>query len=195
MGQRQKREADQLFKEQKQRKEFQWEQFDSLPICPADESDRAPSVSTGATVRLAFAALETSSVGSESEGTTSKAQPPTVPPHLRQGQTFENEDNALYEIRDYDGKGGGFFCVSEQDVNRNVPIAPPSVSTGVEKYDLAADDADDEMPDEEEDEDAPIGPCLADQPSLDQHPEGIHVEVYCTGCHQNVNPLQHLSGV
>ncbi len=103
----------------------------------------------------------------------------------------------MFEIRDYDGKGGGFFCVSEQDVNRNVPIAPPSVSTGVENYDLAADDAYDEMPDaEENDEDEPIGLRLADQP-LDQHPEGISVEVYCKGCHQNVkpHPLQRLPRV
>ena len=157
-------------------------------MIPTDESDREPSVSTGATARLAFAALETSSVGSESEGTTSKAQPPTVPPHLRQGQTFENEDNALFEIREYDGKGGGFFCVSEQDINRNVPIAPPSVSTGVEKYDLAADDADDEMPDaEEEDEDAHIGPSLEDQP-LDQHADGAPVQVTCLRCHQTIEP-------
>ena len=52
----------------------------------------------------------------------------------------------MFEVRDYDGKGGGFFAVSEQDVNRNVPIASLSVSTGV-KADMAADDADDEMPD------------------------------------------------
>jgi hypothetical protein len=82
------------------------------PMIPTDESDREPSVSTGATARLAFAALETSTLGSESEGTTSKATMPRVPPHLRQGQTFENEDNALFDLRDYDGKGGGYFAVS-----------------------------------------------------------------------------------
>ena len=52
-----------------------------------------------------------------------------------------------------------------------------------------ADDADDEMPDDDKDEDEPIGPCLADQ-LLDQHPEGTNVEVYCTGCHQNVKPTR-----
>jgi hypothetical protein len=68
-----------------------------------------------------------------------------------------------------------------------VPIAPPSVSTRVEA-DLAADDADDEMPDaEENEEDEPIGPSLQDLP-LDQHPAGTNVDVYCTSCHQNVRP-------
>ena len=177
-----------LFKEQQRRKEHHWEQFGTTPLCPSDESDRAPSVSIGATARLAFAALETSSVGSETEGATSKAPMPTVPPRQRQGHTFGNEDNALFEVRDYDGTGGGFFAVSEQGVNRNVPIASPSVSTGV-KADTAADDADDGMPDaEEDDEDEPIGPRLVDQP-LDEHPAGTAIEVHCTGCHRDVKPI------
>ncbi len=113
-----------------------------MPMVPPDESDRALSETSGATARLAFSALETSSVGSEMEGASSKAGMPTVPPRQRQGQSFENEDNALFDVRVYDGKGGGFFALSEQNVNRSVPIASPSELSGV-KADAAADDADD----------------------------------------------------
>ncbi len=108
--------------------------------------------------------------------------PHKAPPYLRGAQTFNVENNALFE--DYDGLGGGRFCVSEQDINRLVAPSIPtrSASAGVEEYDIAAGDADDEQSDEEVEE-APIGPLPNDHPILLNLSK---IPLYCSSCHQNV---------
>jgi hypothetical protein len=162
-----------------------------VPMCPPDASDSAPSELSGATARLAFTALEASSVGSETEGGTSMAGMPIGPSDHRQGQTFQNKDGALFDVKDYDGKGGGIFALSEKDVNRNVLIAAPSELSGV-LADEAADEADDEMPAlEESDDDEPLGPRMADQPLIALPPGVVQVMVYCTSCHQDVTPVHY----
>ncbi len=84
-----------------------------------------------------------------------------------QGQTFLDKDNALFDPKDYDGGGGGIFTLSEQNVNRSVPVAAPSALAGV-LVDEAADEADDEaMPAlEESDDDEPLGPRVEATPMI-----------------------------
>ena len=112
-----------LAENQKLLNELNWEKFGSMPdapedgvelMCPPDVADSAPSELSGATARLALTALEASSFGSETEGGTSMAGMPIGPSDHRQGQTFQNRDGALFYFKDYDGKGGGIFTLSEK---------------------------------------------------------------------------------
>ena len=116
----------------------------------------------GATARLAFNALEASSIGSETEGGTLADMPYE---DRSQGQSLVDKDGALYDPKQYDGGGGGIFALSERNVNRSVPVAAPSALAGV-LVDEAADEADDEaMPAlEESDDEEPLGPRTEDMP-------------------------------
>ncbi len=125
-----------LAEDQKLLNELNWEKFGSMPaapedsvelLCPPDVSDSAPSELSGATARLALTALEASSFGSETEGGTLADMP--FEDHS-QGQTFQNKDGALFDVQDYDDRGGGIFALSEQNVNRSMPIAAPSELAG-----------------------------------------------------------------
>ena len=87
--------------------------------------------------------------------------------------------------------GSARYAVSEQDVNRSMPITwpPPSASAGVDQFDMAAGDADDEQADDEDDEDEPVGPQISDVPVLsDDIPK---IMLYCTSCNQNVMPVRY----
>ncbi len=161
-------DIDELAKNQKLLNELNWEALGNMPqpppeeqgvalVCPLDVSDSGPSALAGDTTRLAFRALEASSIGSETDVGLLADLP--YEDHS-QGQTFLDRDNALFDPKDYDGGGGGIFTLSEQNVNRSVPVAAPSALAGV--LVAAAEEADDEaMPglgDESDDEEEPLGP-------------------------------------
>ena len=110
-----------LAENQKLLNELSWEKFGNVPepppeegvalMCPPDVSDSAPSTLVGATARLAFNALEASSICSETEGGTLADMP--YEDHS-QGQSFVDKDGALYDPKHYDGGRGGIFALSEQ---------------------------------------------------------------------------------
>ncbi len=85
--------------------------------------------------------------------------------------------------------------MAENNVNRPVNVAVPSVLTEERAEDEAEDEAvaeDEEMPglEDSDDDDEPLGPRVENQPMIALPPNVVHAVVYCTSCHQDVTPTQ-----
>ena len=136
------------------------------------------SALAGSTARLAFTAIEASA-----------AAPDTYVAGI---ESFQSKEGALFDVKDFDGGGGGIFVLGEQSVNRSVSFAVLVVLTAERAEDAAEDEAGtyyEEMPGlEDSDDDEPVGPRAENQPMIALPPNCVHVVVYCTSCHQDVTP-------
>ena len=188
---------------QKMQNEAKWEAFGSMPSPPGDhgpgsildnfikgnganftlpalgEVDSGSSALAGSTARLAFTAIEASA-----------AAPDTYVAGI---ESFQSKEGALFDVKDFDGGGGGIFVLAENNVNRPVNIAVPSVLTEERAEDEAEDEAgaeDEEMPglEDSDDDDEPLGPRVENQPMIALPPNVPQAVVYCTSCHQDVTP-------
>ncbi len=126
------------------------------PALPAlDDVDSGTSALAGSTARLAFTAIEASA-----------AAPDTYVAGI---ESFQSKEGALFDVKDFDGGGGGIFFLAENNVNRPVSVAVPSALTeerAEDESEVEAGAEDEEMPglEDSDDADEPLGPCVEYQP-------------------------------
>ncbi len=137
-----RQQLEELVAEQKRQNEAKWEKLGAMPpppeevaaperfldesygALPALEDAASESLAlAGSTARLAFSALEAAS-----------AAPNTYVAGI---ESFLSKEGALFDAIDDDGRGGGVFVLSEQNVNRSVSFAVPVVLTAERAEDEA----------------------------------------------------------
>ncbi len=170
-----RRQLDELLAEQKRQHYAKWDEIYAMPppleevAAPALEDDASESLAlAGPTARLAFSAHAAAS-----------AAPNTYVAGI---ESFQSKEGALFDAKDDDGRGGGVFVLSEQNVSRPVSFAVPVVLTAERAEDEAGEEAgaddDEEMPDLED-----SGARTENKPMIMLPRSVVHVVVYLSLIH------------